>query len=79
MDVVKIEKGIPLPTRRLMYDLVYKRLNRLKIGNSILIRCNTDNESLNRIRCRIRYHSKKLGIKWCSDKVKDGLRVWRIT
>ena len=76
MSIVKIEKDTPIPMRKVLY----RKLEKLKADDvsSLFIQCPTDNESLNRIRCRIRYYSNKIGFKFCSEKEMNGLRIWRI-
>lgn len=67
--VVKIEKNVPMPTRR--YGAMTDIARKMKKGDSVLVDCQADREAL-------RVALRKLGAKVIT-RMEDGphVRVWR--
>jgi len=80
---MKIDKGVPLPSR------IAKRvkigplpLSSLKVGDSILIDCSSDEEAdrvLHNVRVRLsRFKKQNRDFDFSSSIVKGGVRIWRV-
>ena len=75
---LKIEKGIPVPEKRASGK--WEILGRMEVGDSIFIPFNGDSAFVvrNRINGAIKPTKTMLDRKFCTRKVGDGIRVWRL-
>jgi hypothetical protein len=72
---MKVENGIPLPPawgrgKSVSWSFVAK----MKVGQSFL----ADDRSQTRVAAKLQYWAEKLGWKFTTRKVDEGVRVWRV-
>lgn len=65
---MKIEKNVPLPTRR---DRVANVVSKMKVGNSVLVKTSIQANN-------VTFMLRKQKFQGTRRKVKNGYRVWRI-
>lgn len=71
--MIKIDKDIPFPERMNKGKSMYP-FAAMKIGDSFLVPF----ENRNRVSVAMVTANRKIGKKFASKKVEDGIRVWRI-
>ena len=65
-EIIKIEKGVPLPERRSKYPVL-----EMEVGDSVVLK------TLKRV-CSMRVSAEREGIKLTARRQEDGTyRVWR--
>lgn len=78
---VKIEKGIPVPSRIASRVRVGNLpLGDLESGDSILVECSNEEKDrvIHSLRVRLgRFTKKEPEFKFSSTKVPEGIRIWR--
>ncbi|MGA0128438.1 MAG: hypothetical protein ACO3I1_04015 [Burkholderiales bacterium] len=79
---MKIDKHIPLPPRIAnRVKIGPLPLEKLKIGDSILVPCKAEEQDrvLHSLRVRlVRFSQKDPDFKFSSSKVEGGVRAWRV-
>lgn len=74
---IKIDKGIPLPSKS-KYDDLYP-LKDMEVGDSFFIAVTDENKTniRNRLSSAVRNYSRNKSILFSVRKVSGGIRVWR--
>lgn len=76
IDELVIEKGIPLPPRRLSSILVRTLLSKMEVGDSVLLANLT--KSVDTTTQPYYNAARYLGIRVTYRKVEGGVRIWRV-